>query len=96
MKLRIADGEYRNSFHHDIQVSEFAYSPKDQCLVFTLGISDGFYPSNYETKIPIQRIVFHKDYILIMVEGKQNVPLLAEEIAERNAHYAKTRSSVRM
>jgi hypothetical protein len=95
MKLRIADGEYRTSFHQDIEVPEFAYSPKDQCLVFTLGGFDGFYPSNYTTKVPINRIVFLKDYILIMVEGKKNVPLLAEEIAERSAHFSETRANVR-
>ncbi len=96
MKLRIADGESRKSFHQDIEVPEFAYSPKDQCLVFTLGISDGFYPSNYKTKVPINRIVFFHDYVLIMVDGKKNVPILAEEIAERSAHFFETLSNVRM
>lgn len=96
MKIRIADGEYRTSFHQDIDVPEFAYSPKDQCLVFTLGGYDGFYPSNYKTKVPIDRIVFLNDYILIMVEGRKNVPLLAEEIAERSAYFSETRANVRM
>jgi hypothetical protein len=96
VKLRIADGEYRNSFHQDIEVPEFAYSPEDQCLVFTLGFSDGFYPSNYKPKVPINRIVFFHNYVLIMVKGKENVPLLAEEITEQSAHFAKTRSNVRM
>ena len=96
MKLRIADGEYRNSFHQDIEVPEFAYSPKDQCLVFTLGGFDGFYPSNYTTKVPINRIVFRHEYVLIMVKGKENVPLLAEELTEQSAYFAKTRSNVRM
>ena len=96
MRVRIADGEYRRSFHQEIEISEFAYSPKDQCLVFTLGISDGFYPSNYETKTLIERIVFNGDHVLVLVKHKQDVPLLAEELLERDAHYAQTRSSVRM
>lgn len=34
-----------------------------------LRIADGCYPSNYESKLPIQRIVFHQDDTFIMVEG---------------------------
>ena len=96
MKLLIADSEYRRAYSREIDISEFAWSPADSALVFTMGISDGFYPSNYVPPVRIQRICFERTHVRILVKTEAEVDLLALDLVAQDAKYAETRRHVRM
>lgn len=96
MKLVLADSEYGYAYTREIEISWFAWNVRERCFIFSVGISDGFYHSNFRPSVEVERIDFKGSHARLQLKSQQSVDTLAVELLKQNAEAAESRANVRM